>query len=781
MLIDGDALIAQQLALTETTPVTFPDGRQTVLHPVRHVPQLAAADMTLSLDGEWRVTKWPFAKAEAKLVAAAVSDAKWAPVQQPGKVFYLDTSRCVDEHKNWNRVGLDHIDPEDGAVLRRTVRIPRAWKGKRVYLRFDAIYPAGRIYLDGELLGEHTSGLTPIEFDVTDRVVPGKDALVAVRLLRKHKFVKMDMVRHACEFAGLAQPACFFATEPVQISDYHLVNGLDAKLTAGTLAGEVQVTNRGSKAVSVTVTGTLTGAAGKRVARAVAKAKLAAGETRKLPLRLTVRNPQLWNDEYPNLYGATLGLAVPGQQTQTMAWRTGFRRFEFRDSRALLNGNPVKFRGVNHLTYHPEFGMHTPREWLVQNLSLMKKANVNAIRTHFLGPRCLAEVCSELGLYLLQELPIDWGTNYIHNPEWVGPALQRVAGGILRDRHQPAVMVWSIGNENMPESPEVADDGWNHLRTYDRLAKILDPSRPTMFPPPGPANKIRGIFEIRVGDISDTHYSFNLCKDFLKSGTVTNPRDWKANMETTTRAEALARGWSGTWFSSEYGIINLMPDLLNAPYCSIIDDQPEQFLSGKSLMQVFVDRLRREWGLMRNEPTCLGGAYFPWLCSGAGDNPWGWVIWGEDNDWGVVTADLLPKPFFWGMRVLFSPVWFPERAIWKDGMTSITFEVENQFNAIDLKDCTLRTMMGGGCWVSAGKWRDIPMACKPGAKATIEIPIWNNGTLECLKGGTPCALRCVFLDPKGFKVLTHDIVLVPEKLLQPKKDELAIGPDAVDV
>ena len=121
------------------------------------------------------------------------------------------------------------------------------------------------------------------------------------------------------------------------------------------------------------------------------------------------------------------------------------------------------------------------------------------------------------------------------------------------------------------------------------------------------------------------------------------------------------------WFSSEYGIANLMPDLLHAPYGDIINDVPEDPDSGRSTLEVFTDRLRREWGFMRGDPTCLGGAYFPWLCGAAGDNPWGWTVWAEDNDWGVVTADLLPKPFFWALRVLFSPVWFPERLTWCRG------------------------------------------------------------------------------------------------------------------
>jgi hypothetical protein len=428
--------------------------------------------------------------------------------------------------------------------------------------------------------------------------------------------------------------------------------------------------------------------------------------------------------------------------------------------------------------------MYTPREWLVRCLTLMKKANVNAIRTHFLGPRDLAEICDELGIYLLQELPIDWGTHYIHDPAWVGPALMRIEGGIKRDRHHPSVMVWSIGNENMPESAKVAEDGWNHLRIFHDFAKRLDPSRPTMFPPPGPANKIKGIFEVRVGNIADTHYSFKLAREFRQTGVAVNPRSWEADMEELTRAEAIQRGWSGVWFSSEYGVVNMMPDLMNAPYLSCIADKPEDILSYKSSMQVFIDRMRDEWGDMRRDPTCLGGAYFPWMCSGAGKgpegNPWGWVRWGEDADWGVVTADLLPKPFFWALRVLFSPVWFPERLEWEEGATELRFKITNHYNAINLKECTLRTMMGGG-----GKWmgfmnrfKDIPVECPPGVTREIRIPIWNEATMKALHQGQPVVCRCILVDPKDFRPITADIVVTP-KNVNFAEGAMPLGPDAV--
>ena len=141
MLINGEKLIAQQLAVTEVTEVTFPDGRQTVLHPVRYVPVLDDPVERLSLDGEWRVTRWPFAE-EAELASPQTGDDAWDTVVQPGKVFTQNVEKCTADTPGWDRVGLTHIDPDDGALLRRAVTIPASWTGQRIYLTFDSIYPA---------------------------------------------------------------------------------------------------------------------------------------------------------------------------------------------------------------------------------------------------------------------------------------------------------------------------------------------------------------------------------------------------------------------------------------------------------------------------------------------------------------------------------------------------------------------------------------------------------------------------------------------------------------
>jgi len=769
MIVNGSDIITRQLSIGKETKVSFYRKHHTVLNPVRFTPE--PEESRLSLDGEWLVKYYPF-----KDKAVTGSTANWQIVQQPGKVFYADPEAEKQPIENWNRVSLSHIDDNDGAILRRTAQIPKNWRGKRVFLRFDAVYPAGIFYLNGQKLGAHYSGLTPVEFEVTGQIEAGQDAEVAVRLLRKHKFVKMDMPRHALEFAGLAQSAYFFTVEKACIKEYHLITGLDKTLKRGRISGKITLDNPKAGALLVELS---------RSGKSVATFSADTTSTQDCyNIVMEVQNPDLWNDEYPNLYEVKIVLAAAMQQPQLYRYSTGFRRLDLSPKGPKLNGSFIKFRGVNHLTFHPEYGMYTPKDWLRKCLDLMKKANVNAIRTHFLSPPALAELCDEMGFYLLQELPIDWGTNYIHDPEWVGPALMRIEGGIRRDRHHPSIMVWSVGNENMPESRAVAADGWNHLRIYDQFCHLLDPSRPTMFPPPGPANKIRGIFELRVGEIADIHYSFVLQKQFRDEGRIVNPNSWEGDMVEITREEALKRGWSGCWFSSEYGIFCLEPDMMNSPYLSVIADEKIDPLSGRNTLEVFYERLKNEWGNMRHDPACLGGAYFPWLCCGAGKgaegNPWGWTRWGEDANWGVVTADLLPKPQFWALRVLFAPVWFPARISWKPGEKYLKFKITNQYNAIDLSECVIRTQQnGGGTWMCmVRQFRDVKISCAPGKTVEVKIPVWCDSLKNALDKGNFGYCRISLLDPKGFCPVKADILIIPESMQQKDDMGMPVGPDA---
>ena len=754
----SDTVIEQQLAATETFESVHRNGEwRTNITPV--FPHSLPENNIIDLSGEWSVKRWPFSSAEEKLASPKVPDTTWEKAVQPGKLFAHNPNVEPAATDRWDRVRMCHIDPDDGAVIRRTITLPKEWSGKEIFVNCDAIYPAGRVYVNGTLVVDHQSGLTPVCRNITPYVKAGKPVTVAVRLYRNHPYIMMDMPRHSTDFGGMPQPVYLFAKEKCHIEDYYLPSVLDETLKTGTVEGYARFFNASKKKQTGVAKVKIYAPDNAFVTEKSFSYDIKAGQKLELPISVKVNKPLLWNDEHPHLYRVELTVSSCGADEEKYIFRTGFRRFEFKNCRPYLNGNPIKFRGVNHLTHHPQHGLHTPKDWLRRNFELMKLANVNCIRTHYMGPRYLAELCDEMGIYLLQELPIDWGTNYIHNPEWVGPALMRLHAGVCRDRNHPSIMIWSIGNENMPESDAVAENGWMHLNMYDRFVKRLDPNGITMFPPPGPATKIEGIFELRVGDVADIHYSLTPAKVFLRDGQVGNPVSWEATMEVNTKEDALARGWNGTWFSSEYMAFSALPDIIFSPnHCSMIDDEHTKYPKDTPQIKVFYDRLKREWGFMRHEESCLGGAYFPWMSGGSSfslGHPFSWTVLSEDCDWGVMTPELLPKPNFWVLRNLLTPVWFPDEIEWFEGDDGITFELWNQYNDINLNECTVRISPVNSTFY----WTDISINLAPGERKIIAVPFWDDGDRRALLKGHEVLFRLSLIDPNGFVSTTKDITI----------------------
>lgn len=286
-MINGKEVIQKQLEISETTEFAS-GGYKLNLTPAKLTP---VPDISkILLDGEWSVKYYPFD--EKKDIIGNDTDG-WGKIIQPGKVFYADPEAEKDDIPDWNRVSLSHIDEKDGAVLTRKISIPADWKDKIIFLRFDAIYPAGIIYVNGLKIGEHFSGLTPFETKL-DEVKAGDEITVVIRLLRKHKFVRMDMPRHALEFAGMSQSAYLFAVPKSFIKDYHLITEIDHSLSKGRIFGTVTIENPGEGKLSVSLLDH-----GEMVTGYECDVKK---EKNTYTIDLRVNKPKLWNDEYPNLY-----------------------------------------------------------------------------------------------------------------------------------------------------------------------------------------------------------------------------------------------------------------------------------------------------------------------------------------------------------------------------------------------------------------------------------------------------------------------------------------------
>lgn len=742
-LLNTEAIIEQQL--TATAPISFEDRTQ--LTPVTFSP--VPRNHQISLWGDWQFDG--------------------QVIKQPGKVCYIDPKGQPDS-PDWDRVTQLHLANAPSARIAKVIRLTKEFcQNRRVFLRFDAVYPAAKFYLNGALIGEHYSGLTPFQVEITPSALPDTDLTIEVELLRWHPFIQLDMPRHALEYAGIAQEAWCFSTEQQQLRKDTVQAFYDHATGLGRVAGQLTFDGCGSVIPQASLW---------RLGKKVLDLTVSQAGDGKFDVSGTIERPDLWNDEQPNLYQLHLTCG-----SDEFEYALGFRQLILDPKGCTLNGNFIKIRGTNIIGFHPDGGLYMPEDWLRKSLDLMKKANINAIRTHLGAPPVLTRLCDELGFYLMQEIPIDWGTHFIHKEAWVGPSLHRIQATVERDIHNPSVTLWGVGNENMPESKAVAEAGWHHLRIFETMMKKIDPSRPALFPPPGPANAIDGIFELRFGDIADVHYSFKLVRDFLEKGECVLPNSWEADKMRITREEALKRGWSGVWFSSEWNLCNLIPDLLNNPSHSLCGDLPVDIFEDTTTMAVFQKRLRYEWDLMRETPSCLGGTIFPWLSCAAttteGENPWGWMRYSEDADWGVVTANLLPKPEFWALRNEFSPVHFPRKIqLSNDGPVEIP--LQNQFNSINLEDCTFRVQTAVATpWMTMQRnFTDIPVSAKPGETGILRVEL-NDEQKQSLHDGGAVMIRVTLLKPDGFRVTTVEMLVFRTEEKNEQQAPVPIGPDAI--
>ena len=309
-------IVDYQLKIAAPKSVALAEGGSTVMTPAQWVPE--RSDLPpLMLDGAWQVLRWPFPADEAKLAGPQPGDVSWQDVRQPGKVFYDDPEQPPSAIAHWNRVSMAHLNPEDGAIIRRSVSIPSAWKGKRILLRFEGIYPAGRIYWDGKVVGEQWSGLTRTEMDVTDWAATEKQHVVAVRLYRRHRSVQLDMPRHSLQFAGLNRSAFLHAVEAVHVSDFHLKPELAGDLETGSLRGFVSVRNSTRFEAPSQLRVRLEDSDGRRIADREYLISLPAGQERQIALDVPAGGVRPWNAECPHLYQVHLELVSPQQLAAT--------------------------------------------------------------------------------------------------------------------------------------------------------------------------------------------------------------------------------------------------------------------------------------------------------------------------------------------------------------------------------------------------------------------------------------------------------------------------------
>lgn len=456
-----------------------------------------------SLNGDWRFTWTPtpeqapqdfwrkdFDASSWKLLPVPSS---WqmhgydTPIyKSSGYPFRIDPPRVTSEPtETWTT--FKHRNPV-GSYLRQ-FEIPSEWKGKRVFLHFAGVDGAFGVWLNGEFVGYSEGSRSPAEFDGTDHVQPGANTL-AMRVYRYSDGTYLedqDMWR----LSGIHREVVLIATPEARIADFTVRTELDADYRDAELAIDLKL-DADEPLDGWTVQAELFDADGKAVLaeplRHDAKPILnlandAAVLVERTPqrgvgpfgwLRTRVKAPKLWTAETPSLYRLVLSLVdADGAVVQATGCDVGFREVEVRDGRLLVNGKPVKLRGVNRHEHDPVTGHALSLESMQRDIELMKRANINAVRTaHYPNDPRWYELCDRLGMYVLDEADLETHGlrgKLASDPRWAAAFLDRVIRLVERDKNHASVIGWSLGNESGWGPNFAACAAWTHTTDPTRF------------------------------------------------------------------------------------------------------------------------------------------------------------------------------------------------------------------------------------------------------------------------------------------------------------------------
>jgi len=355
------------------------------------------------------------------------------------------------------------------------------WAARRVVLRFEGANYRTRVWLNGVLLGENPDGFLPFEFPVHAHLRTGAPNVLAVRVDSTRRDGEVPGKQRGWRpFGGILRDVSLLGTDLSYIADVHVY--AEPTDGGGRLVARVEVANERDSDEKAEVELVVSDSGGAEVGRTGSGAfALSAGGGTTRELAATANGVAPWSPTSPVLYTAEATLRVGGRETDRARVRFGFRTIAADGAKLLLNGEPIVLRGFNRHEDSPARGMCTDLETARQDFLAMKEVGANFVRlAHYPHSPGELDLCDELGLLVMDEIPLYWwqgnGEGEENCARKLEAARRQLRRMILRDRNHPCVIFWSVSNENAEERPEVRDG--NAVLVRD--AHELDPTRPAV-------------------------------------------------------------------------------------------------------------------------------------------------------------------------------------------------------------------------------------------------------------------------------------------------------------
>jgi beta-galactosidase len=328
---------------------------------------------------------------------------------------------------------------------------------RELFLNFEGVDSCFYLWINGKFVGYSQVSHMTSEFNITSFVHQGSNriAVLVLKWCDGTYLEDQDMWR----LSGIFREVYVLARcKHARIEDYFIKTELKKKLTKCTVDVDLKIFgDREASYKFISPHGDI----------------VDTGESKDGKIRIKLDNPFLWSDEFPLLYSLYLDIA-----DETILAKVGIKDLIIKNSVLYLNGQNIKFRGVDRHGSHPLLGHATPVEHILEDLYILKRHNVNAIRTsHYPNDPRFLEMCDELGFFVVDETDLEahgmavtnsdkpshmehW-SRLSNDPDWKGAYVDRVKRMFERDKNHACVMFWSLGNES--------GVGSNHKEMYSYI------------------------------------------------------------------------------------------------------------------------------------------------------------------------------------------------------------------------------------------------------------------------------------------------------------------------
>ena len=466
----------------------------------------------ISLHGAWKFNWVKDAdKRPTDFYKTDLDDSAWKTMNIPAN--WEMNGFGVPEYVNTGFAWRGHFDQKPPAVpvkdnnvgsYRRIINIPDSWDGKQVIAHFGSVTSNIYLYVNGQYVGYAEDAKVAAEFDITPYLKKG-DNLIAFQTFRwcdGSWCEDQDFWR----LSGVARDSYLYARDAaVHLTNIKITPDLQNNYEDGVVQIYAEV--KGQPVIEYK----LLNHNGIEIIKSDANFKKRVNGT----AQFTIKNVKKWSAEDPYLY--TLVATVKDQKgniVEVVPQKVGFRKVEIVNSQLLVNGQPVLIKGADRHEMDPDGGYVVSRERMIQDIKIMKRLNINAVRTcHYPDDPVWYDLCDEYGLYVTAEANQEsHGFGYGNDaeakkPEFAKQILERNQHNVEMYFNHPSVIVWSLGNETV--------NGDNFIAAY-KWIKEQDKSRPLQFEQAGRTGENTDIF-------CPMYYSHDGCDKYSKDDKFTRP------------------------------------------------------------------------------------------------------------------------------------------------------------------------------------------------------------------------------------------------------------------